>query len=231
MTEEATVKKLRSLMVLIAGVLFATTAAAADYKAEAAKEGPPKDKLSEAIAKQVGDQGIKVSEGSDPLAEFWFAKEVEIKPGFEPTFTILYPFKQGQLLGVARYHETGGDYRGQEIEPGVYTVRYALQPVDGNHIGTSDTRDFLLLVPAKMDTKPEPIAEAELFPMSAEAAGTTHPAILALKYAGKKIEDAPRMKHHEDGDLWSVGLTLKAKAKDETSELPVELVVAGMGEQ
>ena len=44
------------------------------------------------------------------------------------------------------------DFRGQEIKKGVYTLRYGQQPEDGNHIGTSELADFLLAIPAGVDS-------------------------------------------------------------------------------
>ena len=85
----------------------------------------------------------------------------------------------GQLIGALRVPEgtTFTDFRGQEIKPGVYTLRYGQQPQDGNHIGTSELADFLLALPAEADTELKPIADADaLSQKSAEAAGSTYSA-------------------------------------------------------
>jgi hypothetical protein len=39
------------------------------------------------------------------------------------------------------------DFRGQQVPVGFYTLRYALIPDDGNHLGVSPNPDFLLLIP------------------------------------------------------------------------------------
>ena len=125
---------------------------AADFRLEPLADAVAAEELSPAIAKTLQSEGFKVIKGkSRTLCELWFSETWAAKSGFKPTNTVLYPFEVGQLVGVARYKSKGTDFRGQEIPAGVYTIRYAQQPVDGNHVGTSDTLDFLLLLPADAD--------------------------------------------------------------------------------
>jgi hypothetical protein len=131
----------------------------------------------------------------------------------------------GELVGVIQYHRKGGDFRDQEIPTGMYTLRYALQPEDGNHVGTSDTRDFLLLLPAAEDTEPGVMAEDEMWQMSAGAVGTSHPAMLSLLAAGKG--ESPAISHNEEFDRWSILFTGKAKQGDAVEPLNMELIVVG----
>jgi hypothetical protein len=77
-----------------------------------------------------------------------------------------------------------------------------LQPVDGNHQGVSPYRDFLLLVPASLDTGTSPIAFKELSVLSRKASGTGHPAVWSLLPADGAPAALPGIKHVEDGDLW-----------------------------
>jgi hypothetical protein len=137
----------------------------------------------------------------------------------------MYPFEVGTLMGAARYKNRGGDFRNQEIPAGVYTIRYAQQPEDGNHIGTSDTRDFLLLIPAAADRTAAKMPEPMLFQASAKAAGTTHPTMLSLLRAGEG--EAPAVEHDAERDLVSVRVKGQAKAGDKTMPLPVMIVVVG----
>ena len=142
---------------------------------------------------------------------------------FTPTDAILYPLKVGSLVGVIRFPRKGADFRDQEIASGIYTLRYGNQPVDGNHVGTFPTRDFLLMLPASADMSPAPIAEADLFKTSAQAAGSTHPAIMPLV----KAEDAgelPALRHLEEQDWW----TVQFGGKDaKGGKLALELIVSG----
>ena len=62
---------------------------------------------------------------------------------------MLFPFlADGELIGVLQFASEGHDYRDQSIAKGVYTMRYGLQPVNGDHLGVSTFRDYSLLLPA-----------------------------------------------------------------------------------
>ncbi len=116
----------------------------------------------------------------------------------------------------------GSDFRDQDIGSGVYTLRYANQPVDGNHVGTFDTRDFLLMVPAKEDKSAGPIAQEALFKESADSAESSHPAIMPmLKPAG---EESPALRHVEERGWWA----LRMAGKDTSGKKQVvEVIVVG----
>ena len=43
------------------------------------------------------------------------------------------------------------DYKGNPIEPNVFTMRYGIRPEDGNHMGVSVHLDYVLLVPVAED--------------------------------------------------------------------------------
>ena len=52
---------------------------------------------------------------------------------------------------MLQFATEGHDYRDQPIAKGVYTMRYGLQPVNGDHLGVSTYRDYSLLLPAAKD--------------------------------------------------------------------------------
>jgi hypothetical protein len=98
--------------------------------------------------------------------------------------------------------------------------------MDGNHIGTSETADFFLALPAKMDTKPDPIAMKDaLNEQSAEAAGSTHPAIFSLQPDAKA--GAAKLTHNEDRDYWVLEAEVGAKGD---KKVPVRMVVVGQSD-
>jgi hypothetical protein len=133
----------------------------------------------------------------------------------------------GELLGVIRYKRRGGDFRGQEIPSGVYVMRYALQPEDGNHVGTSNTRDFILLTPAGEDKSPATTPKADLFKLSKKAAGRTHPTMLCIMASKADSKDLPKIEHVEARELTCLTFSNLGKAGDDASELVVSLVVIG----
>ncbi len=93
------------------------------------------------------------------------------------------------MLGALRFPGEGHDYRDQSIGKGVYTLRYGLQPVNGDHLGVSPNRDYMLLLPAGKDATPVNIAKKPLEERSAESAGTSHPAVLE---ASRRPRPRPR---------------------------------------
>lgn len=203
-------------------------ALAAEFEAAVIEEGPPKDKLSPEIAETLRDQGIAVKRGSRTIAEIWLRKEWPIQAGFQPTFQLLYPFKEGELIGVIRYPRDANDLRDQEIASGVYTLRYGLQPVDGNHVGTSPTRDFLLLLPAEQDKSVEPITPETLVEKSTEVSFTSHPAILGLQPTQEAEGDLPTMRYHEANDWWILQFAGQGEADGKTEDVRVDLVIVGV---
>ncbi|MFP6703856.1 MAG: hypothetical protein VB861_19060 [Planctomycetaceae bacterium] len=169
------------------------------------------------IATKLDKIGFQISGSKGPICTVWLVKDVPIREKFKPGLSIKYPFTPGQLVGLLQVQVQRGytDFRGAEMKPGVYTLRYGQQPVDGNHVGTSELADFLLALPAKTDLDPKPITGFdELAGKSAVANGTTHPAILSLLPATKPIKVAS-LSHDEDHDFWilSVAATAKATAK------------------
>jgi hypothetical protein len=199
-----------------------------DYKLEQASAAP--DGLPAAIAAQVAPTGQRVVGPQRPLCTIWLAKETAAKEAFEPSLAIKYPFAPGQFMGVLQVPRRAGltDFRGNEIEEGLYTLRYGQQPMDGNHIGTSPTADFLLALPVAVDEDPATIGSVEdLFKKSAEASGTTHPAIFTLLPVGDAKITESGLTHDEEQSFWILQMVASG-AKD--AKHPLRLVVVGQSE-
>jgi hypothetical protein len=206
------------------------SAMAAEYEAVVLEEGPPAEELAPAIAESLQPTGIAVKRGENrTVCELWLRKEWPVKPDFAPTLQLLYPFREGELIGVIRYSRRGNDFRDQEIAGGVYTLRYTLQPVDGNHVGTSPTRDFFLLLPAEQDKSIEPIEADEIVLQSLEVSQTAHPALLALQSPQKDVSKLPAMRHDETHDWWILQLAGHGgKGEDgKPGDVRADLVVVG----
>ena len=218
----------RALFFLTFALSVCLIAGAADSAKVAPTQGLPKG-LSEKIAAQLDPAGLRVAGPEGPLFSIWLAKSVDVKADFKPTLTVKYPFNNGELIGALQIPEGSSftDFRGQELAAGVYTLRYAQQPEDGNHIGTSDTYDFLLAVPANLDTDPKPIDVAEqLHQQSAKAAGSAHPAILYLLPA-EKAPEKPALEHDASREYWILHLTASGTAKNKRVKVPMQLVAVG----
>lgn len=207
----------------------ATVSAAPEVKT--LKKGP--QGVDKRIAASLAKEGYEVSGDDGTVCRVWFVDNVGIQADFSPTLSVKYPFKPGQLVGVLQLGEDSGftDFRGAEMEAGSYTLRYARQPQDGNHIGTSDTADFLLALPAKKDASTEPMTNPdELNQKSAEASESAHPAIISMLPV-EKAGEKPTLTHNEDRDFWILTVSVAAKAKDKTKKLPVRFVVLGHSDE
>jgi len=206
--------------------LFAALAAAADYQVVQANSPAPADAISPEIAAALQPTAIKIGKGdAQAICEIWLAKEWPIPADAKAGGEILYPLTPGQLIGVIRYPRKGGDFRDQEIQAGTYVLRYAQQPVDGAHVGTSPTRDFLALLPAAKDRDPQTIDFKTLTTTSKEASGTAHPAILSLQAAA----DYKPLSIREDTERQWVVVHFVGKVREGSAvkDMPVELVVVG----
>lgn len=214
---------MRPACLIVTLFALSTAAIAADEYTFAPADTLPKD-LPATLADQVAPQGYQVKGPKRELCSIWLLKDVAVNPDFAASTAIKYPFTPGQLVGVISVPRRAGltDFKGHEIESGVYTLRYGQQPMDGNHIGTSDTADFLLAVPAAEDSDPAPIADLKsLFSRSAEASGTTHPAIFSLLPAEAEAE--PGLTNDAELEFWILNLT----ATSGEHKVPLRLIVVG----
>ena len=212
---------------LLAGAVLLLTVSssqAAKHRAEVLAEAAPADAISKEIAPLLQPTGIRVIRGtSRKICDIWLCKQWKVK-SFKLGNDLNYPFTPGQLIGVVRFHRKGRDFRAQDIAKGVYTLRYAQQPVDGAHVGTSPTRDFVLMIQTSKDKSGAPLQFDKLTQDSAEAAGTNHPCILSLQKAGEK---APLIRNNSELDWWIVRTQSEALQGEQAKKLPVELVVVG----
>lgn len=220
-------------LVLILVALLPTSVLAEDpYKLEVYKEAPPKE-VADAVRAELNTQGYRIVDGKGKsYAEFWVRKSIPAagKPAGS-NGAIQFPvLAESELIGVLRFPGEGADYRDQPIAAGVYTLRYGLQPVNGDHLGVSTYRDYVLLLPAAKDTSLAAIAQKPLQERSAESAGTSHPAVLMLIGASPDLAKAePTIAHDEEKKTWGavIPLSLSVKGEKAPASLHVQLVVVG----
>lgn len=225
--------KARGAFGLAYWLVLAATAGSAEYRVEELNEGPPSSGVSPAVAEQLQTEGLRIIRGAQATyCDVWLAKNPEADGEFKPTAEVNYPFRSGQLLGLVRFARTGSDFRDQRLASGVYTLRYGLQPIDGNHVGTFPTRDFLLLLRAADDESPAVIADVDaLSRRSGEAADASHPAMFPMLKAPDSAPATPAMQHNEEKDWWIVEGRITINAGGQEKELPLAVVVAGVAEE
>lgn len=211
-------------------LLACSVAPAQEYSVEVIDSAPETDDISAEFLKLFADKGIRIKRGGTRTAgEIWWTKQWEIDPEFEVSEERLYPFEPGQLIGLLHFSRRGKDFRDQSVSSGWYTLRFGLQPIDGNHEGTSPTRDFLLLVAAESDEPEKFWGTDELNESSSEAAGTTHPAMFCMRRATEGGELTIR--HDDQTDWWTLHAVGKGVAGDKAVDVPVDLVVIGHAEE
>ena len=195
---------------------MAAGAAFSQYKLEPA--GPPPPDLPASIAATLQKDGSKVAAGGGAaFCEIWFRSTAPSGPKTSEEGVTLPAVPQGALLGVLRFPGRGSDRRGQAIKAGVYTLRYSLQPVNGDHQGVAPQRDFLVMTPVADDAKPDAVSNLDdLMKMSRKASGTPHPAVLSMSSSSNAT--VPELKKEGDSD-W----VLHAKIGD----LAVAVIVVG----
>src|SRR5215210_4166405 len=155
-------------------ILFSACALAthgAELKLKTSETSPPKE-VDPSIQKLLQANAVQLLDGEQPAFQFWLVKEL-------PNVKALETIKPATLLGVAAVSKPQRDYRDDEIAPGVYTMRFTLQPQDGNHLGSADFVTFAVLTPAKIDGKPDGISDYKtLVKASSKETTTDHPVVL-----------------------------------------------------
>jgi hypothetical protein len=145
----------------------------------------------------------KVVSGAATL-EIWLVQNLE-KTGDGPGWSAV---DSGTLVGAMRVSGEFKEIRGKVVKPGVYTLRFGLQPQNGDHLGISTFREYLLISPAAIDTDPKVLGFDGVVALSKEVIGTAHPASLSLD----PPEDAPgavlstyQNEHAHEGVVLQIG--------------------------
>ena len=105
--------------------------------------------------------------------EFWWSVSVAAGDGWSSV-------PEGSVVGAVRLSGAFRDIRGSMIKPGTYTLRYGVQPDNGDHLGVSPHRQFLLISPAADDRSPAALGHEATVEISKNAVGGSHPAIWSI---------------------------------------------------
>lgn len=167
----------------LAGIALALAwaASAADLSFEAAG-APPSEGVSAAVVAAVESDGVRVKASDGRVVvEYWARKEGfsgEPAAGFGIRFDTI---PEGAFLALLRFPDSGSDFREQGIAGGLYTLRFGLQPEDGNHMGVAASRDFALMTPAAEDADPAKNFDFEALVEMSMKSGNPHPTIARLE--------------------------------------------------
>jgi len=139
-----------------------------------------------------GGGGAKVSVGAATV-EIWWGT---------PAAASWEEMEEGALVGALRVAGAFREIRGKVVKPGVYTLRFGLQPQNGDHLGAAPNREFLLLSPAEVDADPKPLGFDGTVALAKQTTGTSHPASLSID--PPMATDAPLTSYVTDPDLKGV---------------------------
>jgi hypothetical protein len=143
------------------------------------RTSPPPSELAQTVAQQLSSDGVRVSLAqSGTTIDFWWVKSLAAKGGSGPPSWA--EVEEGTLVGAVMLSADYADIRGRVLKAGVYTLRYGIQPANGDHLGTSPFREFLLLSPAALDKDPAPQGHDGTVDLSTKAIGGSHPAVWSI---------------------------------------------------
>jgi len=181
--------------------------------------------VPDAIRQLLAPKGDRIFPQADsPALEIWFRKELPAQPTPSTIDAIYDRVAESTFVGVLRSEHPFQDYRGQSIAAGFYTLRYALMPNDGNHLGVAPSRDFLLLIPITADPGAEKLLKfQDLVAFSRQASGTKHPAPMSLVQA----EGGSALTKDDEGHVvFTTSIHLSSG-----EAMPLSLVVKGTAPQ
>lgn len=168
---------MRGLLTLLT---LASTTLLAQYKLDKATEAPAA--LDPGFAKLLNKDGHRVM-GADGkvICEIWLRATAPTGPKSAEEAVSLPTLVHGAVVGVIHFPARYSDRRGQTLKPGVYTMRYSMYPINGDHQGAAPQRDFFLLTPAAEDKDPAATPNFDtLMNMSRKASSTPHPAVFSV---------------------------------------------------
>jgi hypothetical protein len=213
-----------SSILLLAFLLLSGTLAWGQgfYKADTVA-APNASAVPKALLDMLDPQGARlVNDKGATVGEVWLVKGAALSQGGSSD-AVCPGLGVGELVGLLHYPSPGGDFRGQNIKAGFYTLRYAHMPQDGNHMGANPYPDFLVLSPVGADTAIDKALEfADLMKLSKLASGTVHPAVLSLipVGSGARFPSAAR----SDQGYWVLQMSLASKGG---GSQPVAVVLVG----
>jgi hypothetical protein len=190
----------------------------AQYKVEATGEAPAE--VAAPIKELLAPAGHKVMSGDGKVwCEVWFVKAAPKGPDSTEADLMWKSVPPGSVIGAIRWHAGAYDRRGQVLKPGVYTLRFSMFPLNGDHQGVAPNRDFLVMTPAADDQSAAAVPKFDdLMKLSRKASGTPHPAVLAMYVVESDFQPGIQ----NVGEDWN----LFAKV----GETPIGLTVVGKSE-
>lgn len=215
------------MLTMVSCLLGISLVADSKLSAKTEKAEPPTN-LAEPIRKLLDPQALVVRDGDAVVMRVWFRTEIPVKATEEQIKNGLTyrEIPEGTLVGALEFPAKFTDYRKQELPAGVYTLRFAVQPDIGDHIGTTPHPEFCLISPAGDDKSEEDLELKKLIEISSKVNEGRHPAVLLLwpnngKESGVRIVD-------QGNGAWAAVLHRPVVAGELKCRLGFAITVAGV---
>lgn len=207
-------------------LLFAASALAqGNYKVETVA-APAAADVPKALLDVLDAQGARVVGDSGTLCEVWLRKGMTLGQAAGGLGDVMYgQLGAGNFIGVLHFPAPVADFRGQPLKAGYYSIRYALIPQDGAHMGAYATRDALHLTPVAADTQvDQTLSFEDMVKLAKQASGAPHPAFLVMS----AVSGGAAFPSVAKDDLGHWNLQLKMQGKN--GELAIGITVVGKWE-
>ena len=221
---------IRRTFAAVALLALAASATAADTKLSVKVEDkePPKE-LAEPVRKLLDSKAMNVTdEKGKLLCTVWAVKTLDSKATADQAKAGLKytQIEETSIVGAVQFADTWADYRKQKVKPGVYTLRLAVQPMDGDHMGTAPYNEFALLCPADQDKQPGVLEVEKLHQLSSKTTTRKHPSMMLL-FPNRMPPDAPKVES-KPKDHVVLSYRVPTTAGGQTAHLGFSLVVVGV---
>jgi hypothetical protein len=133
------------------------------------------DAIAPAVLQKLAPDSVRVDLKPSTTLEFWWVSGLPLKAGANAASWA--DVEEGSLVGAVKIQADFRDVRGRVIKAGIYTLRYGIQPQNGDHLGVSPFREFLLLSPAAVDQDPAPRGHDGTVEISKQSIGGSHPGV------------------------------------------------------
>jgi hypothetical protein len=216
-----------ALSLFLIATAFIASASAISGDAKVEQIGAYADAAaSDSLKKALDSKGWRVSLGDGAYCDIWLRASVAAGKS-DQSGAVYTAFGESVLVGVITFTKATTDFRGQSVKAGSYTLRYAVHPADGNHMGISPIRDFLVMLPVATDPNPDALFKFEvLAKMSTKVTGTNHPGVLSLVQPDS-APTAARVATDESNHI-----VFSAALKNQSGTvIPISFVIKGHAEQ
>ena len=192
----------------------------------------PPAELDDELRSELTPKAYQLSDGDGLFFEFWFASSIPLKAPADTSKAMLKNIEEVTLLGAVIVHqEERYDFRDDPIDPGLFVMRLALQPQNGDHMGTAPFDTFAVLLPHEKDAEVLEYPDHEtLVELASEDTIAEHPPILSAQPLDDSSGEFPRLSSEGEDDWHFLCLKLSAKADGKSMDLVFQLVFEGVGE-